>query len=388
MDKIYTMNEARKYLARLHFSKNKNVYEVVRKLQAIQYDPLNVVGRNPDLVLQSRIKNYKPEMLQKELYQKRTLVDGFDKMLCIYPAEDYPYLKRLRRTTVWWYRENPEITSAFEDVRKIIREKGPVSSDDIGMDQKVAWPWGATRLSRAALESMWMAGELTIHHKEGARRYYDLAERHLSGEILFMEDPNADEESYFEWQTLRRIHAVGMLRKGPSDAFLGIENFKAAERNRAFETLLQKRLIAEINVEGDKYYIPSENLPLVDSSFPVSSLARVIAPLDNLMWDRKLIQRIFGFDYTWEVYTPKEKRKYGYYVLPVFYKDRFIARFEPEPFRGGKLSVKSWWWEENVRITDSMKKAILTMLSDFARYLGAESFDADIPGFSLISGMF
>ena len=340
MDKVYTVSEARKYLARLHFSKNKNVYEVVRKLQAVQYDPLNVVGRNPDLVLQSRLKNYKPEKLQKELYQKRTLVDGFDKMLCIYPVEDYPYLERLRRTTVWWYRENPEITSAFEDVRKISREEDPVSSDDIGMERKVAWPWGATRLSRAALESMWMTGELTIHHKDGARRYYDFADQYFSKDILFKDDPNETEESYFEWQTLRRIRAVGMLRKGPSDAFLGIENFKAVERNRAFEALLQKKRIVEINVEGERYYIPCENLPLVDSTAPVSSAARAIAPLDNLMWDRKLVKRIFDFDYTWEVYTPKEKRKYGYYVLPVFYKDRFIARFEPEPYRGGRLVVK------------------------------------------------
>ncbi|MBR3929084.1 MAG: YcaQ family DNA glycosylase [Clostridia bacterium] len=382
MDKVYTVSEARKYLARLHFSKNKNVYEVVRKLQAVQYDPLNVVGRNPDLVLQSRLKNYKPEKLQKELYQKRTLVDGFDKMLCIYPVEDYPYLERLRRTTVWWYRENPEITSAFEDVRKIIREKGPVSSDDIGMERKVAWPWGATRLSRAALESMWMTGELTIHHKDGARRYYDFADQYFSKDILFKDDPNETEESYFEWQTLRRIRAVGMLRKGPSDAFLGIENFKAVERNRAFEALLQKKRIVEINVEGERYYIPCENLPLVDSTAPVSSAARAIAPLDNLMWDRKLVKRIFDFDYTWEVYTPKEKRKYGYYVLPVFYKDRFIARFEPEPYRGGRLVVKMWRWEENVKITPHMKKAVLKMLENFRCYLGAEGVDAQIPGLS------
>ena len=380
MDKVYTISEARKYLARLHFSGNKNVYETVRKLQAIQYDPLNVVGRNPDLVLQSRIKNYKPEMLQKELYIKRTLVDGFDKMLCIYPVGDYPNLARLRRTTVWWYRENPEITQAFDKVRKIIREKGAVSSDDIGMDEKVAWPWGATRLSRAALESMWMTGELTIHHKDGARRYYDFAEKYLPHEILSMEDPNETEEAYFEWQTLRRIRAVGMLRNGPSDAFLGVENFKAAERARAFETLIRKEKIIKINVEGDAYYIPSENLPILETGTAVSSCARAIAPLDNLMWDRKLIKRIFGFDYTWEVYTPKEKRRYGYYVLPVFYKDRFIARFEPESFRGGKLIIKTWWWEENVRITDAMKKAVLKMLEDFSKYLGAEGFEARIPG--------
>lgn len=380
MDKVYTISEARKYLARLHFSGNKNVYETVRKLQAIQYDPLNVVGRNPDLVLQSRIKNYKPEMLQKELYKKRTLVDGFDKMLCIYPVGDYPNLARLRRSTVWWYRENPEITQAFDKVRKIIREKGAVSSDDIGMDEKVAWPWGATRLSRAALESMWMTGELTIHHKDGARRYYDFAEKYLPHEILSMEDPNETEEAYFEWQTLRRIRAVGMLRNGPSDAFLGVENFKAAERARAFETLIRKEKIIKINVEGDAYCIPSENLPILETGTAVSSCARAIAPLDNLMWDRKLIKRIFGFDYTWEVYTPKEKRRYGYYVLPVFYKDRFIARFEPEPFRGGKLIIKTWWWEENVRITDAMKKAVLKMLEDFSKYLGAEGFEARIPG--------
>ncbi|MBQ2433260.1 MAG: AlkZ family DNA glycosylase, partial [Clostridia bacterium] len=298
MDKVYTIFEARKYLARLHFSKNKNVYEVVRKLQAIQYDPLNVVGRNPDLVLQSRIRNYRPRMLQRELYQKRTLVDGFDKMLCIYPLEDYPYLARLRRTTVWWYRENPEITEAFERVRAIIREKGAVSSDDIGMDQKVAWPWGATRLSRAALESMWMTGELTIHHKDGARRYYDFAEKHLSKEILLMDDPNQSEQAYLEWQTLRRIRAVGMLREGPSDAFLGIENFKAAERKQAFDALLSKGMITKIRVEERDYYIPSENLSLLDSNAPVSGAARAIAPLDNLMWDRKLIKSIFGFDYT------------------------------------------------------------------------------------------
>lgn len=379
MDRVYTVKEARRYLARLHFSNNKNVYETVRKLQAVQYDPLNVVGRNPDLVLQSRIRNYRPDMLKKELYQKRTLVDGFDKMLCIYPVEDYPYLERLRRTTVWWYRENPEITNAFEGVRKVILEKGPVSSDDIGMDQKVAWPWGATRLSRAALESMWMTGELTIHHKDGARRFYDFAGRHLPEEILISPDPNKTEEEYFAWQVLRRIRAVGMLRKGPSDAFLGVENFKAAERKRAFDALLNEEKIVKINVEGDSYYIPSENLPLLESDAPVSSSARVIAPLDNLMWDRKLIKKLFDFEYTWEVYVPKEKRKYGYYVLPVFYKDRFIARFEPEAYRGGKLVIKSWWWEDDFKVTPGAQKAVFKMLEEFSRYLGAEGFEGSLP---------
>lgn len=372
-----SISQARRYLACLHFSTGQSVYGAVRRLQAIQYDPLNVVGRNPDLVLQSRVSGYRPQMLQRELYKKRTLVDGFDKMLCIYPAEDYPYLGRLRKSTVWWYRENPEILKTRETVLSIIREKGPVSSDDLDFPEKVNWPWGATRLSRAALEHFWMTGELTIHRKEGARRYYDLAARHLPEAILCAKDPNETEEEYFLWQTLRRIKSVGILKKGPSDAFLGIENFRAPERNKAFEALSAAGVITEISIEGEKYFVPSEYLPMLLSDAPVPRGARVIAPLDNLLWDRKLVKRLFGFEYTWEVYVPREKRKFGYYVLPVFYKDRFIARFEPAPFRGGTLLIRAWWWEKDVHVTKSMLGAIDKMLQRFCAYLGAEGWEIE-----------
>lgn len=370
----FTNLQARRYLARLHFGGRPGVHGAVRRLQAIQYDPLNVVGRNPDLVLQSRVPGYKPEMLQRELYQRRTLVDGFDKMLCIYPTEDYPYLSRLRRSTVWWYRENPEIMNARDRILAVIRERGPVSSDDLDFSEKVSWPWGETRLSRAALEHFWMSGELTLHHREGARRFYDLAERHLPKEILTARDANETEEEYFLWQTLRRVKSVGMLRKGPSDAFLGIESFRAPERNRAFDGLLRAGLLTELTVGGDTYYAPSEYLPLLESDASVPRGARVLAPLDNLLWDRKLVKRLFGFEYTWEVYVPKEKRKYGYYVLPVFYRDRFIARFEPEPFRGGTLVVRAWWWEKGITVTGGMRRAVSDMLERFCAYLGAEAY--------------
>jgi len=375
MPENVSVQKIRKYLTRLHFGGRQNVYSAVRRLQAVQYDPLNVVGRNPDLVLQSRVKGYKPEMLRKELYTKRTLVDGFDKMLCIYPAEDYPYLKRLRKSTVWWYRENPVIADARERVFEIVREKGAVCSDDLHMDEKVNWPWGKTRLSRAALESFWMTGELAIHHKEGARRFYDLAERHFPKELLSAEDPNESEEDYFLWQVLRRVKSVGILRKGPSDAFLGVENFKATERNRAFETLAERGLLTEIAAERDVYYVPTEYLSLLHSNSPVPKGARVIAPLDNLLWDRKLVKKIFGFDYTWEVYVPKEKRKYGYYVLPVFMNDFFAARFEPESFRGGKLVIKKWWWEENFSPDAASRKKAEDMFSEFCAFLGAEGYE-------------
>lgn len=86
-------------------------------------------------------------------------------------------------------------------------------------------------------------------------------------------------------------------------------------------------LIEEIEIEGlsDRFYVPKEATQLTNQI--VDKIA-FIAPLDNLIWDRDFIEMLFDFKYRWEVYTPKNKRLYGYYVLPVLYKDQFIGRIE------------------------------------------------------------
>jgi uncharacterized protein YcaQ len=91
------------------------------------------------------------------------------------------------------------------------------------------------------------------------------------------------------------------------------------------------------------------------------------------MWDLKLIEMLFAFRYTWEVYKPPEKRDYGYYVLPVLYGDRFIARIDPDFNRATKvLTVKNWWWEREVNNRDeNMLAALKNCLTDFATYLDA-----------------
>lgn len=101
--------------------------------------------------------------------------------------------------------------------------------------------------------------------------------------------------------------------------------------------------------------------------------AAFIGPLDNLMWDRKTIRKLFGFEYVWEVYKPVVKRKYGYYVLPVLYGDRFVARLDAKVDRkAGKLTIVNWWWEEGIKPDDAMTKALVGCLSDFGKYLDAK----------------
>ncbi len=86
---------------------------------------------------------------------------------------------------------------------------------------------------------------------------------------------------------------------------------------------------------------------------------RILAPLDNMLWDRKLVKAIFDFDYKWEVYIPVPQRRYGYYVLPILYGDRLAGRLEPEKQEKGKPTViKNIWWEEGIHIDNAAKASV------------------------------
>ncbi|WP_432664298.1 crosslink repair DNA glycosylase YcaQ family protein [Wukongibacter baidiensis] len=362
----------------------QGILEYIKKVGCIQFDPLNMVGYNPYLVLQSRVKNFKSESLTELLYSDRKLLDGWDKNMSIYSIDDWPYFSRFRERSCKRYGdESKPINQILSQVRKELRERGPLSSIDLKFDTKVDWAWAPTRASRAALESMYYWGELIIHSKVGTRKIYDFTEKYLQEELFSMPDPNVTMEEYFEWNMKRRIGAVGLLWGRASDAFLGIRDMKSKERAEAIMVLEKRGELLQVEVEDIKYpiYIRSEESALLDQvieGIDFEPEASFIAPLDNLLWDRKLIKEIFDFEYIWEVYKPIDKREFGYYVLPVLYGDRFVARFEPRFNRKtGKLELINWWWESDVVVTAQMKKALNKCFEHFMNYLGTSEFVID-----------
>ena len=137
-------------------------------------------------------------------------------------------------------------------------------------------------------------------------------------------------------------------------------------------------MLIPVAVEGiaqAPLFIRSSDVSLLDlaaSEDDAPPAASFIGPLDNLIWDRDLIRWLFGFDYTWEVYKPAAQRKYGHYVLPVLYGDRFIARVEPIFDRKARvLTIVNWWWEAGVEPDDALVAALSECLAAFGRYLGA-----------------
>ncbi|MCH4886767.1 winged helix-turn-helix domain-containing protein [Acidaminobacter sp. JC074] len=380
-----TKADVRRFLVDYHgmldkeLAKGKEgVLDYVKKVGCIQFDPLNVVGRNPDLVLQSKIENYSPKMLEELLYKDRKLIDGWDKMMAIYSVDDWPYFKRIRsshaKSTIntMAYRSTEEALDYLDHVLEILYNEGPKFSREINIGGKAKGRWASSRFSNVALDHLFHLGKVGVVEKKNNQKLFDLIENLLDKDLLEKEDPFDNDREFVKWYILRRIKSVGILWSKNGGGWLGHYLNKKPLRAEIIEELLEQGLIESVLVEGikDKFYIAKEHLDsLLTANEPENKSIRFLAPLDNIMWDRGLISKIFDFEYTWEVYVPKDKRKYGYYVLPVLYGSEIVARFEPEKPEDGRLTIANWWWEEGVEVDSEMKEAVKDAFEDFSRYL-------------------
>jgi len=203
----------------------------------------------------------------------------------------------------------------------------------------------------------------------------------LPASVLNTENPCKDEDSFKGWRVLRRIGAVGLLWDKNSTAFLGID-INAEKRKVILARLLEEEKIRPVIVEGLKplFYYRSEDAGLmqqiIEGSADLKPRMAFMAPLDPLLWDKSLIKALWDFQYSWEIYTPAVKRKYGYYTLPIIYGDRFIGRIEAVPDRKeGVLRVKGLWWEPGIRKTKKLDAALMRTLKSFASFNDCKSVE-------------
>ena len=390
-----TREEARRFilskqglLGRRRFAGKEGAYQFVRQAGCIQYDPVDVCGKNAELTLQSRVKGFTRQTLADLLYRDRLLVDYSDKELSIWPREDWPYFSGYREKSKAHGASFPGIPELEERALAYIREHGPVSSDTLPIEGKIFWHssmhwsgnWhGQSPAARSVLEQLYTDGVLLIHHKSGSRKFYDLADRYFSRELLTAPNPCPDEAAFLRWRVKRRIGAVGLLWDRRSDAWLGI-GMDAAQRGGAFEALEKAGSIAAVQVKGIRFplYMRAEDRPLMEAvmagAADTGPRLEFLAPLDPMLWDRKLIEALWDYRYSWEIYTPAEKRKYGYYVLPMLWGDGFAGRIEAAADRrAGVLTVKHVWYEEGVRQTKKLAREMegaigrLAKLNDCSR---------------------
>ncbi|HET9000146.1 MAG TPA: crosslink repair DNA glycosylase YcaQ family protein, partial [bacterium] len=359
-----TRQQARRFLLAHHrllpprkLRGKQGVLDYVRHVHCIQNDPINVVGQNPHLVLQSRVKGYKPAILDEALYTDRKLIDGYDKQMSIYPVEDWPYLGIYREDMGDSYARHKSTVKAaklMKWVKQEVETRGPLSSLDLEDETRMEW-WlsGTTRAVRIALDILFISGDIVVHHRVGTRRYFELSTRVLPPKLLKVRPPHTSQEDYLEWHVLRRSGGVGLVHPNVNSKWGGIRGWRGGQVRGALTRLFKKGKLVRVAIEGlprEAFYVRRGDLPALGaagrgSNTPVGSA--FIAPLDNLMWDSNLIEMVFDFFYTWEVYKPASKRTWGYYVLPVLVGDRLVARVDPAFDKKAKLfSIQNWWWEK------------------------------------------
>ena len=370
-------------LGSYRFSGKDGAYAYVRQAGCIQYDPVDVCGKNAELTLQSRVKGFQKSMLAELLYMDRLLVDYADKELSIWPAEDWPYFSSYRERSRKLGASFYGLAELEQEALAYIRENGPVSSDTLPISGEIFWHssmhWSGnwhqkSKAARSVLEQLYTDGTLIIHHKKGSRKFYDLAERHLKKSLLTAKCPCDNDEELLCWRVLRRIGAVGLLWDKNSPALLGIE-VNADQRKTAFSALEERGVIRPARVAGIKpvFYYQTDDEPLMQAVLAgmIDQKARMefLAPLDPLLWDKTLVASLWDFRYSWEIYTPASKRQYGYYTLPILWGSDFIGRIEAaSDQKNGTLLVKNIWLEPGIRQTKKLQLSLNRALRRFASF--------------------
>ena len=335
----------------------ESVLRVFERLGVIQFDPLEVAGRNHDVTLLARIDGYRREDTDALLYVERALYETYNKSLNLVPTAELP----LYRVTWDGFAASERARETFathaevvDELLTAIRENGPMSATDFDAREAVDWYWRPTNVVRAVLEALAQAGVLGLARRDGNRRIYDLAERLFPAELLAQRLPEREGRRH---RVLSRYRAHGLLGTGGAEIWMGTGGSEL--RNELRAELHADGTVVPVHVEGVRGLrsLPAEDLPILDAAeaeleagaTPGGSPPGValLAPLDPFVWDRALLRQLFDFDYLWEVYVPAAKRRWGYYVLPLLFGDRLVGRIEPRLERKtGTLQVLGFWFED------------------------------------------
>ena len=330
-----------------------DLVELVTHLTFLQIDPTAAIAPAADLVAWSRLgSEYQPEQLKQAL-QDRTLFEHnalvrpmSDVGLVLAEASEWPrYTERTRD----WLRDN----DAFRrDVLERLSESGPLTSREIPDTTVVPWAstgWTRSRNVTQMLEILMMRGEIAIAGRAGRERLWDVPERVYPAEI---EIPSVEEGRRIRNE--RRLRALGIARaKG---AKMPIEPVDVGDAGEP----------AEVDGVAGEWRVDPEAL---EQDF--EGRTALLSPFDRLAYDRVRAQELFDFEYALEMYRPKDKRRWGYFALPVLHEDRLVGKVDATGDRKrGVLEVHAV--HEDVKFTRAITKAVHAELEALSSWLGLE----------------
>lgn len=321
----------------------------------VQIDPINVCGRMHDLILRNRVAGYREGDLMRFLHgdasaplapNARTAFEHHlpsqQSILVAFELEAWPHLHaanraRTKRGGEWSGKLDARQRRLAERIFAEITARGPLSSDDIDDEQRDHHGWGAgATLAKTTLQKLFFHGRLLIAKRVNQRRYYDLPERVLPSATLALPEPTASEsDRWFATLKLRQRRLVALKRTELPVVEDLVQPIAIEGCGPLYCLRTDLSLLAEI--ENRVTERSDSSASKIENPTPL-----LVAPLDPLIYDRRLTARLWNLDYTWEVYTPAAKRTRGYYALPILSGHEFVGHIDPKADRDArKLSVMS-----------------------------------------------
>ncbi len=333
-----------------------DVLAAIRRMGMLQIDTISVVARSPYLVLWSRLGDYDPAWLD-ELLAEGALFEYWAHEACFLPIEDYglyrhrmldPEAMGWKYSAKWMGERAAEVAALLARVR----EQGPVRSSDFERNDGKAGGWWEWKPEKRSLEVLFTAGELMIARRHNFQRIYDLAERvHPEWHDGRMPTLDAVRRDF----VLRAVRALGLAKAA------WIPDYHRTRRPHPDPAqLAEQGLLLRGRVEGwsEPVYIHPEHAELARQAMGGKLAPRsssLLSPFDPIVWDRRRALELFGFDYRLESYTPAEKRRYGYFTLPILRRGALVGRVDAKAHRkAGEFELRSIHLEPGVRTSERL----------------------------------
>ena len=348
----------------------RHLRRVLDDIGLLQIDSVNVLVRAHYLPLFSRLGVYARELVDRAAWSRPgILFEYWAHEASLLPVETQPLLRwRMARAerlegiygsfADFWRKRRRYIETIFEAVAA----RGPIAASDLGGPRGNGGWWGRSD-AKIALEWLFWAGRVTTASRRGFERLYDLPERVLPASVLAVPTPEPAEAQ----RTLLRMaaRALGIATAGDLRDYFRLP---LADLKARLPELVEAGELIPVRVEGwtQQAYLHKE------ARWPRRTEAQaLVAPFDPLVWERSRTERLFGFRYRIEIYTPAHKRVHGYYVLPFLLGDRLVARVDLKADRqAGALRVLSAHAEPGAdRATAA---ALVDELGRMAAWLGLE----------------
>jgi uncharacterized protein len=356
----------------LSLPRPRSILDVVRGLFFLQMDPTSSVARTEHLVLWSRLgERYRVADLERLLWEDKQL---FEFNAYIVPSSDYAlhrpsmraYLRGesgRERYVASWLKAN---ASFRRHILNRLRDDGPLRTRDIDNRVVEGWRTGGwnddSNDTAMMLEVLWRRGEVMIVGREGQQRIWDLAERRLP--VHEARPPAEIARELLQ----RRLRAAGIAQPR---TFAQFGAYRPAGWERALARLEREGIAVPVRVEGLRgtWYAHGE---LLEGRF--RGRTALLSPFDQLIHDRARSEALFGFRYRLEIYVPKDRREYGYFVLPILFGDRLVGRLDPAFDRpAAVLRVRAVWAEPDAPAEAG--ETLAGEISSLGRWLRAERIE-------------